>query len=358
MGIISISDVPLHNEKEKIRRLNERKKAMAFTEKHGVDIIAYVKSARIGVEKLKLDPNLSFEFAFQIPSDYQYGHLWHCGWFISTDQNPRPNWSGFLRTSTNNHNQNDDKSVLLSSFQSLISVLQTKHVYIYSTLKFVIQQARKFQVEVPCITFDQPLWLKAMGIIQEEELSIVCRLGGFHTLMSFLGSIGVLMKGSGVEDLFTEVYAENSVSHIISGKAIAKALREHVLAESALMTLLLEKLQEDDKIDVEFLRDFYQMILSNEREEESFHELQFSEEFVQIENQIEEIKKSLKAKSRTSQLWLLYMDYIKLVKLFIYWQRTSNWELHLYIVSQMLNLFASTGHINYAKSARLCSRDA
>ena len=47
------------------------------------------------------------------------------------------------------------------------------------------------------------------------------------------------------------------------------------------------------------------------------------------------------------------MDYIKLVKLFISAERTSNWELHLYIVSQMLNLFASTGHINYAKSARL-----
>ena len=141
-----------------------------------------------------------------------------------------------------------------------------------------------------------------MGIIQEEELSIVCRLGGFHTLMSFLGSIGVLMKGSGVEDLFAEVYAENSVSHIMSGKAIARALRAHVISESALMTLLLEKLQEDDKIDVECLRDFYQMILSNEREEKSFHELQSSEEFVQIENQIEEIKKSLKAKSRISQL--------------------------------------------------------
>ena len=138
--------IPLHNEKERIRRLNERKKAMAFTEKRGVDIIAYVKSARIGVEKLKLDPNLSFEFAFQIPSDYQYDLLWHCGWFISTDQDPRPNWSGLLQTSTSNHNQNDDKSTI--EFLPIIDLSPSDETCIYSTLKFVIQQARNFQVEV------------------------------------------------------------------------------------------------------------------------------------------------------------------------------------------------------------------
>ena len=32
------------------------------------------------------------------------------------------------------------------------------------------------------------------GIIEEEQLPIVCRLGGFHTFMSFLGSVGVLMN--------------------------------------------------------------------------------------------------------------------------------------------------------------------
>ena len=36
------------------------------------------------------------------------------------------------------------------------------------------------------ITFDQPLWYKALTLIKNERLStIVCRLGGFHLLMSF-----------------------------------------------------------------------------------------------------------------------------------------------------------------------------
>ena len=48
-----------------------------------------------------------------------------------------------------------------------------------------------------------------------------------------------------------------------------------------------------------------------------------------------------------------YIRVIKLIKAFIFVWRQSNWKLHLDVVSKMLNLFAATGHINYAKSARL-----
>ena len=39
--------------------------------------------------------------------------------------------------------------------------------------------------------------------------------------------------------------------------------------------------------------------------------------------------------------------------MFIFAERTSDWELHLLTVTKMLNLFAATGHIHFAKSARL-----
>ena len=94
-------------------------------------------------------------------------------------------------------------------------------------------------IPVPCVTFDQPLWLKAAGIIKDANLVIVCRLGGFHILMSFRGSLGSIMKGSSLEELFAEVYAKSSVVHMIAGKAVSRALRAHFLTESALMTLLM-----------------------------------------------------------------------------------------------------------------------
>ena len=96
------------------------------------------------------------------------------------------------------------------------------------------QQAERLKIPTPCITFDLPLWLKAVGIVKTKGMGIVCRLGGFHTLMSFLGSIGGLMEGSGIEDALGQVYGDNVIPHLMSGKAYSRSLRGHFLIGGAL----------------------------------------------------------------------------------------------------------------------------
>ena len=66
-------------------------------------------------------------------------------------------------------------------------------------------------------------------------------MGGFHTLMSFIGSIGYVMGESGLEEVLTEVYAAKSVLHMLSGKAYAKAVRIYILVDSLLNNMLIEK---------------------------------------------------------------------------------------------------------------------
>ena len=39
-------------------------------------------------------------------------------------------------------------------------------------------------------------------------------------LMSFLGSVGKLMVGSGLEEMFEDVYSEDTMKHIFSGKML------------------------------------------------------------------------------------------------------------------------------------------
>ena len=78
-----------------------------------------------------------------------------------------------------------------------------------------------------------------------------------------------------------------------------------------------------------------------------------SDAFKQLSEKLEEILTQLSSQSRTAKLWLLYMKYIGIVKKFVFAERTSNWEMHLSTISEMLNLFAATGHKNYAKCARL-----
>ena len=54
-------------------------------------------------------------------------------------------------------------------------------------------------VAAPSVTFDQLLWLKPCEIAKSKQLDLVIQLGDFHTLMSFLGSIGAVMEGSGLD---------------------------------------------------------------------------------------------------------------------------------------------------------------
>ena len=57
--------------------------------------------------------------------------------------------------------------------------------------------------------------------------------------------------------------------------------------------------------------------------------------------------------SRTARYWLQYIDYVQVVKMFIYAERTGDWNLHSHAIYKTLNLFAATGHLHYVKSARM-----
>ena len=112
----------------------------------------------------------------------------------------------------------------------------------YSTLMFIQDQSEKHNKSVPCVTFDQPLWLIATKIIQERGLPIVCRLGSFHTHMSFLSNMDTMMKGNGLAESLETVYGEPTVRQMFAGKAVSRALRDHFLVEAVLMTKLLRHL--------------------------------------------------------------------------------------------------------------------
>ena len=238
-------------------------------------------------------------------------------------------------------------------FLPLIDLNPNSMSCIYSTLKYIVDQAKKAQVNhTPCITFDQPLYKKAMEIVTAETIPVVCRLGGFHQFMSFLGSIGNMMKGSGLEEAFEEIYASNSVGPMMCGKKIARAIRAHLLMYSALTSLLLEKVYDENNAFADY-RMMYDRMMNRELEAHEIEEALSSKTFKLFSRSLNSVKKKPLKKSRTASLWLNYMRYIEVVQDFITAERTSNWDLHLCATSKMLNLFAATGHGNYAKSTRV-----
>ena len=122
---------------------------------------------------------------------------------------------------------------------------------------FIQRQVTSINVATPSVTFDLRLWLKAYEIAKSKQLDLVIQLGDFHTLISFLGSIGAVMKGSGLDKLLEPIYASYSVTHIMSVKAVAILLRAHFLVESVLMGLLIEQAPKDE-FDTSSLEKIYQ----------------------------------------------------------------------------------------------------
>ena len=129
-------------------------------------------------------------------------------------------------------------------FLPMIDLSASDDTTIYSTLCFIASQGVRYGF-TPIVTFDQQLWWKAMLIIANSSLecptrNIVNKLGGFHTLMSFLSSIGHFMDRSGLREVLDLIYAENTTPHLLSGKAITRAIRGHIIVESALHVVLHE----------------------------------------------------------------------------------------------------------------------
>lgn len=229
---------------------------------------------------------------------------------------------------------------------------------IYSTLHFLCNEAEKFGVTA-VITFDQPLWWKASLIIQDEPVSsrlkkIVLMLGGFHMQMSFLGSIGHLMTGTGLEECLETVYASNSVIHMLSGKSVQRAVRGHFLVNTALNALITKKSETIlPEVDWSSLlaesADLYDQLISLEITSDDLH---LNELLKSLKKSFLKIKEKLQ-KHRTAKIWIQYMDMVDLLRDFIRSERTGNWKLHLETVRKMIPYFAAAGHNNYAKSAQI-----
>ncbi|CAG2207340.1 unnamed protein product [Mytilus edulis] len=273
---------------------------------------------------------------------------------------PIPMWSGFMQmVQTGDY---PGKSSV--SFLPMIDLNASDMTCIYSTLNFVANQAKRYDITA-ILTFDQPLYWKALSIVENENpgstlKSMVLRLGPFHTEMSFLGSIGNLMSNTGLKEMLELIYAPNAVTHILSGKAVARAFRGHMLVDTALYCLLIadifnidvSKLLEEpnstlETTEMKEIDELYSQLSSGEL---SASEAGESDVLKNLEATVRRKTEILK-QSRTAKLWLQYSEMVQVLRQFIKAERTGNWPLHLQSIQEMLPFLAASGHNLYTKTA-------
>lgn len=259
-----------------------------------------------------------------------------------------PGWNGFMEEVTVNKSFVRSKVMFLPFINGSPSDYDT----IYTTLCSALDRSKATRCKSCIVTFDQPLFWKAHDIVSNadpssELSSIIVRLGGFHILLSFLGAIGYIMSGSGLEDLLKIIYAENSVDKILSGHAYSRAVRAHFLVHASLAKRIMETIdfQDIEREEVE------RLLLTSDRtvvltagENDAVKEV--VRKFEAAVNRTEQ-------NGPTAKLWVQYFRMVTLVKHFIEAERSGDWDLHLNAIRGMLPFFHASGHFLYAKSAHL-----
>lgn len=250
MGMISIDSMSGKRSERRIARTNVNTEDVKKV--GGVEIIQYSDDVedKFFVKYTKLSPSTIYD------SFCKLDFLWSVSYPSVPD---RPAWFGFMQKVTTGPFETKPTITYLP----MIDLSSSSYTCIYSTLMFIAKEALKNGTLAVC-TFDQPLWWKARLIIEAEpETSpikkIILMLGGFHMKMSYLGCIGYLMTGSGLQETLEQIYAPNSVVKMLNGKAVARSIRGHLILYAALSAIICEETYSESEKSVigEFYYNFY-----------------------------------------------------------------------------------------------------
>ena len=146
------------------------------------------------------------------------------------------------------------------------------------------------------------------------------------------------MGGSGLEEVLTEVYRENSVLHMLCRKAYARAVRGYIFVDSPLNNMFTEEVMSSlEPEHVANLKKAFQDFPKGGCAEEDC-----SEALAELAKQLDNKKEQLKNSNRTARLWIQFLEYVDVMKLFIREEWLGDWEMHLAATKSTSNLFAVT----------------
>ena len=131
--------------------------------------------------------------------------VWHCSCFFTDGQNPSPNWSGYMHDVTVAHDEFNRPAVIRMLPILNLNPNDRNCIYIY--------------METALITFDQPLWVKAVEVVVEQQINVVS-IWVLHATISCLSSVGIIMSGSAIEKALGTCFGSLTVGHILSGKCL------------------------------------------------------------------------------------------------------------------------------------------
>ena len=236
----------------------------------------------------------------------------------------------FLKEMSNNDNcpEFNGYNTQICRDQGHVPKLKTKAMYMPlidmtpsdpDTIMTALRQAQQITSDrgqdYIVFTADLQLYRVAVHILwayPEQFDNVVLRLGGMHTQMSFIWSIGSLMAESGLYELLDSTFA--GVQKMMTGKKFPQNMRAlRIVAEELLRAILTGDTVND------------------------MHGL-------------ESILSDISSRSKTSHLWIdCVIKAVFIMMMYIRAEREADWCLHLTAVKEMLPYFFC------CRACQLCS---
>lgn len=192
------------------------------------------------------------------------------------------------------------------------------------------------------------------------------------------------MGGSGIKELFTTVFAANSVDKILNCTAYSRTVRAHILAATAIGELIANAAESNENIsshtNITGIKSSearraplsimsVQRIITEKKKKLSTLLQDFKDNPPSLDsinedddcramfNLFSSALEILKSRGPTAELWLQYFHMVMIAIQFIEAERNGNWNLHLLCVREMLPVFHAAGHFNYMKGAQIYLQD-
>ena len=147
-------------------------------------------------------------------------------------------------------------------------------------------------------------------VYPDRFANFIPRLGGMHTLMSFIGCVGNLMAETGLGDIMKSAFG--SVSKMLAGRMFPQNFRAlRLVVEEILRSILIK---------------------------------------VTSRNALMIVLENMASSSPTSKLWLENLvKPVFIMMVFVRAEREGEWPLHLWAMQEMLPYFFAAGHHNYTR---------
>jgi hypothetical protein len=240
---------------------------------------------------------------------------WLKSLFDKTSDEPPLEWSGFMTQLVRNQTSISPKAATPFVFGPLIDAPPSHPDTILSTMEYCQNYLLGQGMSTVHISLDMQLYMVALQVKwsdMDRWKTVIVHPGGMHVVMSFLGCIGQLMKGSGLEELLKAAYS--GLTGILSGKSWPRAMRALRMVCAALLAHYIS--QDGSSCTFEDLTVY-----------------------------LEEARKN-----PTGRLWVdCLMKPTFIVHLFIRAEREGNWLLHHHCLQRMLPYFYAAGHWHYAR---------